>query len=406
MHRNRTIYIALVIAFLVFSIAYQSRISAVLLIASLCYPVLAVICVVISSRLISAGFIDNAADDQERKGSSIQLSPRIVRQKGEVSDLWIYVRSRSVMPYAPVELLCNIPDRDTGFFSAKRIYASVPPLGRCRISVPVMHRYRGAYVAEISRASFYDPLRIIRITRRMSSEATLVYLPRKLDFGELIADAASEDSSSPVSLLKGEKEDFSHVREYIEGDIMQLVHWKLTAKQDELMIKQYDETTDRRVMILCDYHFDNAGSTAMKQADAVIEAAVAVAMSVVKAGVDAQVDFGEVSGEYCSEIKDMADFERFYDLSAIIPSRIETVDFCRLITESCREAQTSGGCSVMFLITGRLTEEVIATADAAAGFFRGLLVLANVCPGADPELEEKAAERRFDYLPIRESSVV
>lgn len=311
------------------------------------------------------------------------------------------------MPYAPVELLCNIPDRDTGFFTVKRIYASVPPLGRCRISVPVMHRYRGAYVAEISRASFYDPLRIIRITRRMSGEATLVFLPRKLDLGELIADAASEDSASPVSLLKGEKEDFSHVREYKEGDIMQLVHWKLTAKQDELMIKQYDETTDRRVLILCDYNFDNNNvSAAMKQADAVIEAAVAVAMSVVRTGEDAQVDFGAVNGEYRSEIKDMADFERFYQLSAVIPSRIETVDFCRLITESCRTGQTTGGCSMMFLITGSMTEDIIATADAAAENFRGLVVLANVCPGADPQLEEQAAEKGFEYLPLRERSVV
>lgn len=408
MRRNRLIYIVLVIALLAFSAVYKSQISAVLLTAALCYPVLALICVLISSRLSDVGFVDcDEENAQDRKSAPVKNSTRIVRQKGETFDLWIYVRSKTILPYAPVELMCNLPDRDTGFFTSKRIFASVPPLGRCRISVPAMHRYRGAYVAEISRAAFYDPLRIIRISRNMSGEATMIFLPRKLDLGELIADAPGENSSTPLSLYKGEREDFSHVREYAAGDILQLVHWKLTAKQDELMIKQYDETTERRAMILCDYRFEGADSgSSMKLADAVIEAAVAIALSAVKAGVDVQTDFGAISGEYRSEIKDMADFERFYNLTAIIPSRLEVMEFRQLVAESLRKGDMIGGCSVIFLITSRLTEEHIATAEAAAEGFRGLVVLVNVTPGTDPQLEEEAAQQRFEYLPIREQSVV
>lgn len=408
MGRNRLIYIVLVIALIVFSAAYKSQISAVLLVAALCYPVLALVCVLISSRLVEVGFVDCAeAEAHGQNGSPVKNSARIVRQKGEAFDLWIYVRSKAILPYAPVELTCNLPDRETGFFTAKRIYASVPPLGRCRISVPAMHRYRGAYIAEISRASFFDPFRIIRISRTMSSEATMIFLPRKLDFGEFIADAPGENSSTPLSLFKGDREDFSHVREYLEGDIIQLVHWKLTAKQDKLMIKQYDETTERRAMILCDYRFDGAdnGST-MKQADAVIEAAVAVAMSAVRSGVDVHTDFGDMNGEYRSEIKDMADFERFYNLTAIIPSRLEVMEFSQLISESCRKGEISGGYSVIFLITSQLTEELVAAAEITAENLRGITVLVNVSPGTDPPLEEKAAQQSFEYLPIREKSVV
>ena len=390
MSRNRLIYITLAVAIMVFSAAYRSRLSAVLLIAVLCYPVLAAVCVLICSRRTDIGFVENSPVNGG-------VRPRIVRQKGEAYDLWIYVRSRSVFPCAPIELQCNIPDRDMGLFTRKRIYASVPPLGRCRISVSVMHRYRGAYSAEISLAAFFDPLRIIRISRNIDSQATLIYLPRKIDFGELIAQAPGEERSDPALRRKGEREDFSHVREYVRGDMMQLVHWKLTAKLDEMMIKQYDEASERRTAILCDYRTEAADTgMTMKQADAIIEAAVAIALASARSGVDCRVDFGAMTGDYRSDIADMADFERFYDLMAVMPSRLEIMELRRLITEGQQ------GASLIFLITGRLTEELVALLASAAENFPGVFVLANVNPGMYPELEEKAEQQRFRYLPIKE----
>ncbi len=395
MARNRLIYIILALAMVVFSAAYQSRLSAVLLIAVLCYPVLAAVCVLICSRTTDIGF----ADPSDRAGSG---GPRIVRQKCEAFDLWIYVRSRSVFPCAPVELRCNLPDRDYGLFTSKRIYASVPPLGKCRVSVQVMHRYRGAYAAEISRAAFFDPLRIIRIGRKLTSEATLIFLPRKLDFGELIAEAPGEESTDPTQLLRGEREEFSHVREYVQGDMMQLVHWKLTAKLDELMIKQYDETTERRSVVLCDYRRSSADlpdpGMAMKQADAVIEAAIAITMASVKSGVSTRVDFGTMNGDYRMDIRDMSDFERFYDTTAVMPTSLDTMELRQLIADGSR------GASVVFLITGRLTEELIAMVNDAAEGFHGLFVLANVEPGVSPELEARAKQQSFEYLPIKEKT--
>lgn len=396
MSRNRLLYTILAVALLVFSAAYQSRISAVLLIAALCYPVLALICVLICSRLTDVGFVE--CEEHARHKSPAAGSTRIVRQKNEVYDLWIYVRSRSILPCVPIELQCNLPDRDTGLFSAKRIYASVPPLGRCRISVSVMHRYRGAYIAEVNRAAFFDPLRIIRISRRLSAEAMLIFLPRRRDIGELIAEAPGEDSTDPLPLIKGEREDFSHVREYIQGDMIQQVHWKLTAKLDELMIKQFDEAAEKRVSILCDYRNDTTDAgIAMKQADTMIEAAIAIALATVKPGVNSRVDFGAIDGSHRSIINDMADFERFYDCAAVMPMKLETMETVQLL-ESGQQ-----GASVVFLITGRLTEELLAVVENAAESFRGIFVLVNVNPGSSPELESRAKDQKFEYLPLKDS---
>ena len=382
MRRNRTLYIIMALAFLVFSMVYQSRIASVLLIASLCYPVLAALAALAASRFAEVGFVEN----------------RSVHSKGEEFELWIYVRGKSPIPYAPVELQCNLPDRDTGLFSIKRIYAAVPPLGRCRVAVTAMHRYRGSYIAEISRLSVFDPLRIIRITRKITSETTLIFLPRRIDIGELSSEAHSENSANPAPLLKGEREEFSHVRDYRPGDIMQLVHWKLTAKLDELMIKQYDEETERKTCILCDYCFDGASDpgAAMKQADAVIEAAVAFTLSAVKSGCGAVVDLGSGSPELRSFVKDMPDFERFYNLMAVIPARMEVMDFSAMAAQAVRS-----GASTILLITCRLTEETILTAESAAESFQGEVALIWLSLGTRSPLESEAEGKRFLFVPVR-----
>ncbi len=381
MRRNRILYILLAVGMLAFSIAYQSRIASVLLIAALCYPVLAAIAVFIASRTAEAGFVNN----------------REVHQKCEDFELWLYVRSRFILPFAPIELQCSIPDRDTGLFSTKRIYAAVPPLGKCRISAAAMHRYRGSYVAQITRIAVCDPLRIIRISRRMAGEETLVFLPRRVDIGDIAAEARSENSSNPVPLLKGEREDFSHVREYLPGDIMQLVHWKLTAKQDDLMIKQYDEATEQRTAIICDYNFDGSTAAAvMKQADAVIEAALAFTLSAVNTGSGVTVDFGSGMPEFSGVIRDMQDFERFYDLMSVIPSRMDTADIGTLAANV-----RAAGAATVLIITCRLTDETILAAQTAAESTRGETALVWLSLGASSELEAQAQGKKFLFMPIR-----
>lgn len=381
MRRNRVLYIIMALAFLVFSIAYQSRISAVLLIAAVVYPMVAALTALVASRTAEAGFLER----------------REVHPKETDIEIWLYVRSRFVLPLAPVELQCNLPDRDTGLFCAKRVYAAVPPFGKCRISVSGMHRYRGSYVAEISRISVFDPLRIICISRKISSEETLIFLPRRLDIGELPAEAHSENSSNPAPLFQGEREDFSHVREYLPGDIMQLVHWKLTAKLDDLMIKQYDEATERKTAVICDYSFEGATPGAvMRQADAVIEAALAFAQAAVRSGDGALVDFGAYQPEFRRVIRDMGDFEGFYDMMSVLPAKLEVMD----INDTLRAACRSGSAAVLF-ITCRLTEDTILAAQTAAESFCGEVALVWLSLGTHSELESQAEGKRFLFIPIR-----
>lgn len=379
MRKNRTIYALCAAACFIFSIVYQSRISAVLLFAVLGYIPAALLVTFVSLLLIKTGFAEE----------------RGVYEKSTPTEFGIYISNRFIVGLAPAELICWVPDRDIGIFVRKRIYASLPPLGKCRISVAGMHRYRGSYTARLERVAVYDPLRIIRLSRKLDEQMTQVFLPRKIPLGDLISAAAGERSVAQLRLPTGEKEEFSHVREYLDGDLIQLVHWKLTAKADELMMKQFEENAQRRALILCDYGIDASDAGLMLRADCIIETAIAFAMSAADAGVQVKVDFGAADGGFVSLISDKAGFERFYELMSVLPAKLEVCPFSELVRDGMRS-----DASMVFLITARLNEETAQAAQLLAGSFSGLVVLAYINL-SDAPLPEYAQNGGFLLLNIR-----
>ncbi len=378
MRRSRLIYAAALIACIVFSVLYKSRISAVLLFTVLGYIPLALVSCAVCLLCFKAGFAD-------RRG---------IYRKNTPFDIRIIVANRTIFACAPVELVCELADRETGLFAEKRVYVSLPPLGRCRVAVSCLHRYRGCYTAKITRIAAYDPLRIIRLSRRLDEKMTQIFLPRRISSGELAADTAGESSAAPSKLLSCEKEDFSHVRSYHSGDLVQLVHWKLTAKTDEVMIKQFDEMTDRRILILCDYNTQGSGEEQLQRADQIIETAVSFALSAAEAGVKAAVDFGANDRSFYCEISDMTEFNRFFELMSVLPAKLDICAFSELIEENA-----DSGASVLFLVTPHLTHELIAQADALAESFSGIVILALADLTESP-LAYEAENSRFIFLNI------
>ncbi|MBP1543496.1 MAG: DUF58 domain-containing protein [Oscillospiraceae bacterium] len=379
MTRNRVLYVLFLLGCLVFSAAYRSRISAVLLVAAAAYPLLALVAALISVHTVRVGF-----------GLT-----RSVHEKNEQFELPVYVRNNFIFPFAPAELTCFIPDNDTGLFLKKQVFVSVSPLKKMRIFIPCMHRYRGDYPAQITRVTVYDPLKIIRVSRRANSQMQLVILPRRIQLSRLSALFGGDRGAVPEHVKGGDKEDFSHVRDYRMGDILQMIHWKLTAKQQELMIKEYESDGDRRGTVLFGFGDDEAAPyTLLRRSDAVIEAVVAVVMAAMRAGVKVVADMGcELFGAV--SVADKADFERFFDMMSVLPPDAHGRELGELIAD---RVQCDG--SAMFIVTPLMTAEITAAADAAAELSRGIVALIYVNCTGKPMQTDMGEERRFLFAEL------
>lgn len=345
MARNRVLYVLTAVGCVIFSMAYTSKISAVLLFAVLLYPVAAAVFAFVLLLGVKAEF----------------TTKRIVTDKNEPFDISITLKNRSILPGVPVEVYCHIPDREVGLFADKRVFASISPLGQARLSIGCVHKYRGSFTCRIHSLSFVDPLRIIRLTKKQKHTMSMVFLPRKLKLADILSTSAGEQSFSPKKPITSEREDFSHVRGYREGDIMQLVHWKLTAKQDELMIKQFDSVNDVHAAVLCDFNVYPGECNIMLRSDTVIETALAFVREAVNKGIYCSVETGELSLHDSVSVYDDPTFNRFFELMSVIPAKIDVADFIYTIDNVDLEST-----SAVIMITTEISEELLARAKAAA----------------------------------------
>lgn len=404
MLKNRIFYVVFLAAALAFSMIYKSRISAVILVIALAYPFAAAALTALQLIFLKAEFTQT----------------RLVFPKNKNFDFCINVCNKSVIPCAPLELVCYLPDTESGRFIRKRIYVSLSPFSSAKLVVEGRHLYRGCYAAELETLSVVDPLRIIRFTKKQSGRLTLVFLPRRLLLEDVMSSTVGEQNFSQPNAISAEKEEFSHVRDYNPGDNIQLIHWKLTAKQDDLMIKQYDSVDDKRVLVVCDWSDlpaapvtpvpakDKKNKDAVNiavggngdsllRADTIIETALAFVKAALDCGIHSTVEMAQ-GGEFRKfSITNNPEYDQFYDMMTILPVTADGKheDFIELLDSS-----DANQAAAVVLITSTLTPEVVSRAEEYSKTGEVYLVFINL--GNQP-VENELYERPFLFLNIRNS---
>ena len=146
----------------------------------------------------------------------------------------------------------------------------------------------------------------------------------------------------------------SSVRAYVEGDSLKKVHWKLTMRKRELIVRQYEEAARPDTLIIMDCGTISATrEMALDVEDAMCEVAAAVALSQLKEGFPVRMPLSssrplEVSGQ------SLADFGRF--LTALTEVKFDGENpFESVLELETRRLMRSGGAVI---ITQRLNTQI------------------------------------------------
>lgn len=377
---NRIIYGVFLVACVGFSMAYTSSISAILLIIAAAYPVIAAGLTAVQAAFLKADFAEN-------HGTFPKNTP---------FDFCINVENKSLLPCVPVEITCFLPDAESGRFVRKRVYVSLLPLASAKLVIEGRHLYRGCYAARAEKIAAVDPLRIIRISRKISEEMTMVFLPRKLELEDVLSSCEGEQSFSKPNALSAENEDFSHVRDYRPGDNIQFIHWKLTAKQDDFMIKQFDSASDRRMYVICDWSVGGGGDSYLR-ADTIIETALSFVKAALDLDVHSTVQIGQAPDFETVSVTNTSEYDLFYEMVSVLPVPADgrAEDFLALI-----DGEDMGQAAALVLITANLTEEIIFRAREYAKSTEVYLAYVNL---GNAPVDGELYEEPFLFFNIRGS---
>lgn len=376
MAKNRIIYALFAVICVTFAIAYRSNFSAIIMITVLAYLPLAAVFTAVSLFCAKADF---------QSDSYIEL-------KDHKFNAEIKVQNRFIFPFIPIELLCYIPDGEKGVFCERRIFATLQPLGKTVLAVNCRHKYRGHYKSEIRKIYVVDPLGIIRFSKKGNRSTQMIFLPRRFTLEDINTHSSGKTTVSKTVSKNSDKEDFSHVRDYREGDLMQFVHWKLTAKSDELMIKEYESINDRKARVICDFESCKDKKDVLLCIDTIIETALAITRAFVSEEIATRVDYGDTDINGSLIVRNTTDFEFLYETMAEISPSPESLGIGALA-----EDIHAGEQSIIVMITADLSENTVRAANSEA--FCGAVVVAFVNLEKTP-LERSYSEDSFYLMNI------
>lgn len=208
-------------------------------------------------------FIQNIDKRVIIKGESVKL---IVK---------LYNEDFMIFPYVYVSFFGSQSIFNANGFSQS---LSITPFSKKEFIFDMECKYRGQYEVGISDIYIEDFLGLIRLKYKIPETKKIIVYPKIELLNKF--DVFTSTSSDSQNFSQGTAEDVNNIkdfRNYSYGDSFKKIHWKLTAKSNKLMIKNFQSTTDVNVNILLDLrHNSYTDEINIIIEDKLIEAVVSV----------------------------------------------------------------------------------------------------------------------------------
>ncbi|TDD86427.1 DUF58 domain-containing protein [Saccharopolyspora karakumensis] len=129
----------------------------------------------------------------------------------------------------------------------------VPRHGGQVLTYPVIPALRGIHHIGPLRTWIGDPFGLAQFERELAGRSRMVATPQVVELAGLPAGSGLGTGEDGTARLRaGHGEDDAMVRQYRQGDDIRRVHWKSTARRDELMVRVEERPWHGGVTVLLD----------------------------------------------------------------------------------------------------------------------------------------------------------
>lgn len=222
---RRILYGLLLVAALLFQITNNNYLAHFLLALTVALPIL-------SLALSLPGML----------GCRLVLSAApAVADRNELREWSVSMDAPAGLPLARVTVRLTAQNLFTGETARHRLRLNgVTP--RTPIKMTVRTGHCGLLELRADKLRVYDYLGLFSIRPARAQPARLLCRPIPLDPGPVnIPDVPSGRAAPHNAVRRGPGEDYD-LRDYRPGDLMRSVHWKLSSKWDELIVREPAET--------------------------------------------------------------------------------------------------------------------------------------------------------------------
>lgn len=225
-----------------------------------------------------------------KKSVTAGLKVRIpAAQKGEEIRVELDVKNRGFLPVTKVDVIVEAENCGISQGTRTRVTASAPARGQGSEICLTKAEYCGKYHFRMVKGKVWDYLGLFFHRIRCGEDAYVnvmpEFCPMAVDVSEYTRNFPADGEEYDTHRSGDDPSEIFQIREFRDGDTLQRVHWKMSAKADKLMTKELGRPVGYCVLVLVDFHMGKKEKERIERLDAVFELAAAVSYSLWQAGV-------------------------------------------------------------------------------------------------------------------------
>lgn len=247
----------------IFYVMYLWDFAVVLLIVITAIPVLMFIIGLVTKHSISTRMLLNNTSTTKKHSFTVQL----------------IIENRCIFPVGKAETNIDYFNCFDGKKNNFRLLLPIQGRNSQSIEFKLNSKFCGMLNICCSDITFYDPLRIFRFKVPCNDFREIPILPEGHEIGGQVCftDRTNDESSIFSEHKPGDDpSEIFDLRGYNPGDKLNRIHWKLSSKKDEFIVKDYSLPVDIPCTVFLDLTYDNKSEYAMPVYDTLVETLISM----------------------------------------------------------------------------------------------------------------------------------
>ncbi len=156
---------------------------------------------------------------------------------------------------------------------------AVLPLSKSTLEIKLACRYKGTYEVGLKQIKLRDFLGLYTFKQDVHMLSILTVYPRIIPIDSFpVMAGLSTETQGTAGRSHDNSENVSDIRQYASGDRLRAIHWKLSAKKEELMVKNYEQPCGASADIILDASaVGGTSQQSLAAEDKLVECTVALA---------------------------------------------------------------------------------------------------------------------------------
>lgn len=255
---EKIFFLILIIVCVFFYILYIGEFSLILLIIVSAVPVWMFISAYSMKKLISVEL-----------GIQNKSIP-----KNQPFNVKLEVSNESIFSCARAEAIISYTNLLSGEKNEIEIYLPVHSRNIENVVFQLTSKFCGIIEVKMEQLTIYDPLKIFkfRICKNIGEKITVLPVTHEISGYILSGENDNEEGNIYSQFRSGDDpSEVFDLREYVGGDKMNRIHWKLSSKKDEFIVKELSRPIDLSAVLFLDMYYEEKNEYTLPVIDTLLE---------------------------------------------------------------------------------------------------------------------------------------